>query len=123
MVHMRVLISVERSHRAYGEVIAEAIGTLRPHLKVSVVAPEGFAEGLTRLRPERVACDQPDPAGPDETLAWVDFLVDSDRPATVRVGGRLRELVNPSLMSCSRSSMRRGRSPARYQWSRRREAG
>lgn len=95
---MRVLMSVEKRHRAYGEAIAEAIGALRPHLKVSVVAPEDFEEELTRLRPELVVCGRPDPAGPDETLAWVEFLVDADRPAPVRVGGRRRELLDPSFI-------------------------
>ena len=95
---MRVLMSVEKRHRAYGQAIAEAIGALRPHLKVSVAAPESFEEELARLRPELVVCNRPDPAGPDETFAWVEFLVDSDRPATVRVGGRRRELINPSFI-------------------------
>ena len=95
---MRVLMSVEKRHRAYGEAIAEAIGALRPHLKVSVVAPAGFEEELARLKPELVVCDRPDPRGPHETLVWVEFLVDADRPARVRVGGRRRELTNPSFI-------------------------
>jgi hypothetical protein len=91
-------MSVEKKHRAYGEAIAEAIGALRPHLKVSVAAPEQFEEEFARLGPELVVCDRPDPAGPGEPLAWVEFLVDADRPATVRVGERRRELANPSFI-------------------------
>ena len=53
---VRGLKAVERRHRAYGAAIAEANGPLRPHLKVSVAAPEGLEEELTRLSPELVVC-------------------------------------------------------------------
>jgi len=95
---MRVLMSVEKKHRAYSEAVAEAIGALRPHLQVSVADPERFDEELARLEPELVLCDRPDPAKPGETLAWVAFLVDADGSATVRVGGRRREILNPSFI-------------------------
>jgi len=95
---MRVLMSVEKRHRAYGEAVAEAIGALRPHLKVSVADPERFEEELARLGPELVLCDRPDPEKSGETLAWVASPVDADRPTTVRVGGRRREILNPSFI-------------------------
>jgi hypothetical protein len=95
---MRVLVAVEHRHRAYAEGVAEAIGTLRPRLEVSVAAPEGFEEELALLRPELVDCDRAEPAGSDEPLAWVEFLVDSDRPSRVRVGRRHRELTDPSFV-------------------------
>jgi hypothetical protein len=95
---MRVLMSAERRHRTYGEAIAEAIGALRPRLQVSVVDSENFEEELTRLRPEVVVCDRPDPAGSDDTLAWVEFFVGADRPSAVRVGGRWREIMDPSFI-------------------------
>jgi hypothetical protein len=95
---MRVLVSVGRRHHTYGKAIAEAIGALRPRLQVSVAAPESFEEELTRLRPEVVVCDRPDPVGPDGTLAWVEFFVDADRPSEFRVGGRRREIIDPSFI-------------------------
>ena len=95
---MRVLVAVEQRHRAYAEAVAEAISTLRPRLKVSVAAAEGFGEELALLRPELVVCDRAEPAGSDEPLAWVEFLVDSDRPSRVRVGRRYRELTDPSFV-------------------------
>ena len=98
MEQMRVLMSVERRPRVYGEAIAEAIGALRPRLQVSVAAPESFEEELTRLRPEVVVCDRPDPAESDDALAWVEFFVDADRPSEVRVGSRRREIMNPSFI-------------------------
>ena len=95
---MRVLMSLERRNRTYGEAIAEAIGALRPRLQVSVAAPETFEEELTHLRPEVVVCDRPDSAGADDTLAWVEFFVGTGRPSAVRVGGRRREIVDPSFI-------------------------
>ena len=95
---MRVLISMGRRHRTYGEAIAEAFGTLRSRLQISVVKPESFEEELAHLRPEVVVCDRPDPAGSDEALAWVEFFADDERPSEVRVGGHRRELVNPSFI-------------------------
>ncbi len=98
MGQMRVLMSVSRRQRAYGDAVAEAIGALRPHLQVTVTAPESFEDELARLGPELVVCDRPAPAGQDETLAWVEFLMDGDRPARVRVGDSRRELFNPSFV-------------------------
>jgi hypothetical protein len=95
---MRVLVAVEQRHRAYAEAVAEAIGTLRPRLKVSVAAAEGFEEELALLRPELVVSDRAEPEGSDEPLGWVEFLVDSDRPSRVRVGRRHRELTDPSFV-------------------------
>jgi hypothetical protein len=94
---MRVLISVEQGHNAYGEAIAAAVGALRPHLNVSAAAPESFEESLARLRPEVVVCDRPDPARSEETLAWVELSVDPDLPTRVRVGRRRWEISTASL--------------------------
>jgi hypothetical protein len=95
---MRVLMSAGRRHRTYVEAVADAIGTLRPRLQVTVVTPESFEEELTRLRPEVVVCGRPDPAGPDDTIAWVEYFVDADRASKVRVGGRRCEIVNLSFI-------------------------
>ena len=93
---MRVLMSVLKRHRAYGEAIAEAIGALRPHLKVSVAPPEAFEEELRHLSPELVVCNRPCGAWRDARMGRV--LVDADGAATFRVGGRRRELTRSSVI-------------------------
>jgi hypothetical protein len=95
---MRVLLSVERRHSAYGEALAEAIGALRPRLEVALASPEEFEQELGRLGPELVVCGRPEPAGFSGALAWVELLVDADRPTKVRVGGHRREVINPSFI-------------------------
>jgi hypothetical protein len=67
-------------------------------LKVSLVPPEEFEQELARPGPELVVCSRPEPVGFSGALAWVEFLVDADRPTKVRVGGRRREVIDPSFI-------------------------
>ncbi len=92
---MRVLVSFDRNHHAYGDAIARAIEDYRPHLDVSVARSQSFAVELSRLRPEVVISDKPKAAG--KAAAWVELTTDPDPVSRICVGGRCRRSRNPSF--------------------------
>lgn len=92
---MRVLVSFDRNHHAYGDAIAQAIEYSRPQFDVSVAEAEAFAAELSRLRPEVVISDKPKAAG--KAAAWVELTTDSDPVSRICVGGRCRRSHNPSF--------------------------
>lgn len=60
---MRVLVSFDKHHYAYGDAIARAIEGCRPHFFVSVTRSEAFDAEVSRLRPDVVISDRPQEAG------------------------------------------------------------
>ncbi|SMC01830.1 conserved hypothetical protein [Rubrobacter radiotolerans DSM 5868] len=95
-MQMRVLVSFNRHHYAYGDAIARAIGCCRPHLEVSVAGSEGLDAAVSRVRPDVVISDRPKSAFA-ASAAWVEVPPRPDVVARICVGGRSRTSRNPSL--------------------------
>lgn len=88
---MRVLVSFDRYHRAYGDAIAWAIGYLRPRLEVSVAEAGALAGEVSRLRPEVVISDQPKAdcaRGAGCAAAWVEIPTGPEPVSRICVGAR-----------------------------------
>jgi hypothetical protein len=103
-IEMRVLVSFDERHRAYGDAIARAIGYSRPRLEVSVAEAGAFAGEVSRLRPEVVISDQPKADGLRDAggtaggaAAWVEIPTGPDPVSRICVGGRYRRSPNPSF--------------------------
>ena len=96
-VQTRVLIAIENEYRAYREVIAAGIGTLRPGTEVTTVELDWLEGELARLDPEVVVCSQPDPMGPGVRRAWIELSLDPTRPTKISLGGRRSESTNLTL--------------------------
>jgi len=96
-VQTRVLIAIENEYRAYREVIAAGIGTLRPGTEVTTVELDWLEGELARLDPEVVVCSRPDPAGPGVRRAWIELSLNPTRPARISLGGRRSESTNLTL--------------------------
>lgn len=94
-MEVRVLVSFDSHHHAYGDAIARAIEDYRPHLDVSVARSQVFAAELSRLRPDVVISDRPKNAG--KAAAWVEIPTDPDPVSRICVGGRCRRSRNPSF--------------------------
>jgi len=94
-VQTRVLIAIENEYRAYREVIAAGIGTLRPGTEVTTVELDWLEGELARLDPEVVVCSRP--AGSGVRLAWVELSLDPTRPTKISLGGRRSESTNLAL--------------------------
>ena len=56
---------------AYSEVIAAAVGLLRPQLLVTIVPPADLAGAVTALAPRVVLASQAPPALPSQVPAWL----------------------------------------------------
>ncbi len=92
-----MLIAMEIEYRAYREVLAAGIETLRPGTEVAAVGLDRLEGELARLDPQVVVCTRPEPAGSGVRLAWVELSLDPTRPTKIFLGGRRSESVNPTL--------------------------
>ena len=93
-----MLIAIEDEYRAYREVIAAGIETLRPGTQVTVVGLDQLEGELARLDPEVVVCSRPGSLAEAEgRLAWIELSLDTSRPTKISLGGRRSESTNPTL--------------------------
>ena len=88
-------MAIDEEYRSYREVIAGAIGAVRPRFEVATAGVEALDEEVKRFDPHLVICNLP-PASV-ERIAWVELSLDPIRPSVVRVGGRCTEVRNPVL--------------------------
>ncbi len=93
----RVLVAFDDEHRAYREVIAAGIRTLRPRTEVATTTPAEMEGEIGRFGPRVVVCMAPSPQDAGEGPAWVELDLRPGRAARVRVGSRRRELRDPTL--------------------------
>lgn len=94
---MRILVAVERAHRAYAEVVARAFQMRRSCLEVAVADLDTLDDELQRFKPLVVVSDRPTLAAAGSWLAWVELSLEPQRPTKVWLGGRLSEKTNPGL--------------------------
>lgn len=64
---------VANEPRAYREVTAEVLGQLRPDVEFMLVEPGGLEEGVSRLRPDMVLCDEATPAVREAVPIWLEL--------------------------------------------------
>ena len=98
-MEMRVLVSFDGQHHAYGDAIARAIEGSRPHLDVSVTGAEGLAAEVSRLRPDVVISDCSKDTGDVSGVApaWVKLPTGPDPVSRICVGSGCRSSRNPSF--------------------------
>lgn len=88
---------MEDEYRAYREVIAAGVGTLRPRAEVTTVRLDLLERELGRLDPEVVICSGPEPPESGVRLAWVELPLDPARPTKISLDGRRSESTNPTM--------------------------
>ncbi len=89
---------MEDEYRAYREVIAAALETLRPDTEVTAIELDRLDGEMTRLDPHVVVCSRPGGAAEAEgRLAWVELSLDPTRPTKIFLGGHRFESTNPTL--------------------------
>ena len=94
---MRVLISYEDSHRAYGEALERTIRGLRPSVEVSLVQARELRGEVGRLDPHLVVSGKPNTVDPGGRAAWVTLSEEPEEPSEVCLGGRRRGMENPRM--------------------------
>lgn len=88
---------MEHEYRAYREVIAAGIETLRPGIEVTTVGLDKLDEELARLDPQVVVSSGSEPAKTGVRLAWVELPLDPIHQMKVCRGGRGPEEADPTL--------------------------
>lgn len=96
-IRVRILVAIDEEYRSYREVIAGAIGAVRPHFEVASAGVGALDEELKRFTPHLVICSLPAPSASVESIAWVELSLDPLRPSVVCVGERCTEVRNPVL--------------------------
>ena len=94
---MRVLISYEDSHRAYGEALERTIRGLRPSVEVSLVQARELGGEVGRLDPHLVVSGKPNTVDPEGRAAWVTLSEEPEEPSEVCLGGRRMGMENPGM--------------------------
>ena len=89
---------MEDEYRAYREVIAAALETLRPGTEITAIELDRLDGELAHLDPQVVVCSRPGGAAEAEGgLAWVELSLDPTRPTRISVDGRRSESADPTL--------------------------
>lgn len=94
---MRVLISYEESHRAYGNAVEGVIRGLRPDIEVAAVRPRELESEVERFDPHLVVCSRPNLVDPGRRAAWFRLSPEPDEPSEICLDGRRLEKDNPGL--------------------------
>jgi hypothetical protein len=94
---VRVLVVFEFGYRSYGDAIAGAVRSLRPHAEVTVAEPLSLRAEVTRFSPHLVISSQPNALDPALTTAWVRLPHESDFAGEICFGDRCVEVHDVDL--------------------------
>lgn len=84
-VKVRVLMANEP--RAYRQVIAETLRSLRPNVEFTVVEPDVLEETVSLVRPHMVICNQAPAAVRERVPIWVELYTGHGARSVVNVRG------------------------------------
>ena len=83
--------------RAYREVIAETLRTLRPGIEFAVVEPSALEETLPVLRPHMVVCNEASAAVRRSVPVWVELYTGHGSRSVVSIEGESSVIENLQL--------------------------
>ena len=89
-LHLQILIGNEP--RAYREVIAGALGALRPTAAISLIEPSLLEAALAECQPALVLCSRLTAAIQTRARAWVLLYPDGDGRAVAGFAGQERDI-------------------------------
>lgn len=93
---IRILVSYEKSHLAYRDVIADGIRKARPHNDVRTVYLQVLRDEIARLDPHLVICSRPN-NGSAGSRAWITLAPEPGDPSEVCIAGQRQTLENPGF--------------------------
>lgn len=94
---MRVLVAFEDQLRVGGEAIARIIRRDRPRVEVAVAEAVALGGVEARFDPHLVISTLPSSTDSSGRLSWVFLSADPGQASEICVGGKRREVFNPSL--------------------------
>jgi hypothetical protein len=94
----RILVALEDEYRAYREVLAAGVKSLRPGIHVATTLPILLEEEAARFDPQVIICSGSGVADPgNAATTWIELSTDPSVPTLVRLGARRFEQSNPTL--------------------------
>jgi len=92
------LIALEHEYRAYREVLAAGVKSMRPGAQVATTLPALIEEEVARFDPQVIICSGSSGAADSgNATTWIRLSTDPSLPTVVRLGGRRFEQSNPNL--------------------------
>jgi len=96
-VETRVLVALEEEYRAYREVLAAGVKSMRPGAQVATTLPFLLEAEVARFDPQVIICSGSGAADSGNATTWIGLSTDFSRPSVVRFGGRHFEQSNPTV--------------------------
>jgi hypothetical protein len=95
----RILVALEDEYRAYREVLAAGVKSMRPGTQVATTLPVLLEEEVARFDPQVIICSGSSVVDPgNAATTWIELSTDPSIPTLVRLGGGRRfEQSNPTL--------------------------
>jgi hypothetical protein len=92
------VVALEDEYRAYREVLAAGVRSIRPGTQVATTLPVLLEEEVARFDPQVIICSGSSVADPgNAATTWIELSTDPSIPTLVRLGGRRFEQSNPTL--------------------------
>jgi len=91
------LVALEDEYRAYREVLAAGVQSMRPGARVATTVPASLEEEVARFDPQVIICSSPGVEDAGNATTWIELSTDPSRPTVVRLGKRRFEQTNPTF--------------------------
>jgi len=91
------LVALEDEYRAYREVLAAGVQSMRPGAQVATTVPASLEEEMARFDPQVIICSSQGVADAGNAITWIELSTDPSRPTVVRLGERRFEQSNPTF--------------------------
>ena len=91
------MVALEDEYRAYREVLAAGVQSMRPGARVATTVPASLEEEVARFDPQVIICSSPGVEDAGNATTWIELSTDPSRPTVVRLGKRRFEQTNPTF--------------------------
>lgn len=91
------MVALEDEYRAYREVLAAGVQSMRPGAQVTTTVPASLEEEMARFDPQVIICSNPGIEDAGNATTWIELSTDPSRPTVVRLGERRFEQSNPTF--------------------------
>lgn len=91
------MVALEDEYRAYREVLAAGVQSMRPGAQVATTVPASLEEEVARFDPQVIICSSPGVEDAGNATTWIELSTDPSRPTMVRLGKRRFEQTNPTF--------------------------
>lgn len=91
------MVALEDEFRAYREVLAAGVQSMRPDAQVATTVPASLEDEVARFDPQVIICSNQGVADAGDAITWIEVSTDPSRPTVVRLGERRFEQSNQTF--------------------------